>query len=86
MTITCKKIQGLSSLEEIKGEMNLLDDKCEFIEIKESECVELVEKCMAKKRSVLDLYHIGKQLSLARIERKWNADLKRDLLESGITY
>lgn len=81
MTITCKKIQSLSSHEEIKDEQKTLDDKCQFIEIKENESGELVEKCMEKKRNVLDLYHIGKALSLARIERKWEDEFAREYSE-----
>lgn len=81
MTIKCKKFHSLSSHEEIKDEQKTLDDKCQLIEIKENESGELVEKCVAKKRNVLDLYHIGKTLSLARIERKWEADFAREYLE-----
>lgn len=71
-------VYNLSSLKEFKGESETLDDKSEFTAVNENESGEIVEKCVAKKRNVLDLYHIGKALSLARIERKWEADFERD--------
>jgi len=87
MTIKCKSYTILSPQKEIKDEMNLSDEKCEFNASKKLSRVEIKKGSEEKvKTSVLDLYHIGKACIKAKQKARFEEEVRKMLLENGITY
>ena len=76
----------LRSQREIKEDLYIYDDICEFNASKKLKRVEIKKESKEKKMSVLDLYNIMQTRAKKIKDEKFEEEMRKLLSESEITY
>lgn len=78
------RMEPLSSQEEIKDVMNLLDGKCDCDKCINLRRVEIKKESNKKKIDILDIYHKQKARDAEREKEELHEYYRKELLKDGI--